>query len=67
MAKGCALSTGNLPLGGLPRNSVDRITDRPDMTSAVYHGCKASTQTNIIGEPGQVARLSAISTCFRET
>ena len=33
MAKGWALSTGNLPQGGLPRNSVDRITDRPDMTS----------------------------------
>ena len=35
----------NLPWGGLPRNSVDRITDRPDMTSAVDRGCKASTQT----------------------
>ena len=46
MAKGCALSTGFLPLGGLPRNSVDRITDRPDMTSVVDRGRKASTQTN---------------------
>ena len=45
MAKGCALSTGYLPRGGLPRNSVDRITDRPDMTSAVDSGRKASTQT----------------------
>ena len=45
MAKGCALSTGCLPQGGLPRNSVDRITDRPDMTSAVDRGLKASTQT----------------------
>ena len=35
MAKGCALSTGYLPRGGLPRNSVDRITDRPDMISDV--------------------------------
>ena len=25
---------------------MDRITDRPDMTSAVYRGRKASTQTN---------------------
>ena len=25
---------------------MDRITDRPDMTSAVDRGCKASTQTN---------------------
>ena len=46
MAKGCALSTGYLPRGGLPRNSVDRITDRPDMTAAVDRGRKASTQTN---------------------
>ena len=46
MVKGCALSTGYLPRGGLPRNSVDRITDRPDMTSAVDRGRKASTQTN---------------------
>ena len=35
MVKGCALSIGYLPVGGLPRNSVDRITDGPDMTSAV--------------------------------
>ena len=40
------LSTGNLLRGGLPRNSVDRITDRPDMTSAVDRGCKALTQLN---------------------
>ena len=44
MAKGWALSTGNLPRGGLPRNSVDRMTDRPDMTSAVDRGRKALTQ-----------------------
>ena len=34
------------PRGGLPRNSVERITDRHDMTSAVDRGRKASTQTN---------------------
>ena len=45
MAKECTLSTGELPLGGLPRNSVVRINDRSDMTSAVYCGCKASTST----------------------
>ena len=45
MPKGCALSTGYLPRGGLPRNSVGRITDRPDMTSAVDRGRKASTRT----------------------
>ena len=44
IAKICALSTGYLPRGGLPRNSVDRITDRPDMTAAVDRGRKAATQ-----------------------
>ena len=46
MAKECMLSAGELSLGGLPRNSVARITDRCDMTSAVYHRCKAINQTN---------------------
>ena len=45
MTKGCALSTDYLPRGGLPRNSVDELTDRPVMTSAVDRGRKASTQT----------------------
>ena len=27
----------------LPRNSVPRLTDRPDMTIAVYRGRKATT------------------------
>ena len=40
MAKGCALSTGSLPRGGLPWKSADRITDRPEMTSAVDRGRK---------------------------
>ena len=44
MANGWALSTGNMPRGGLSRNSVDRKTDRPDMTSAVDCGRKALTQ-----------------------
>ena len=46
MAKECALSTGNLLRGGLPRNSVDRKTDHPDMTVAVDCGRKALTQPN---------------------
>ena len=46
MVKECALSTGYLPRGCLPRNNVDRITDRPDLTSAVDRGSKTSTQTN---------------------
>ena len=58
MAKRCALSTGYLPQGSLPRNSVDRITDRPDMTSAVDRGRKASTQTKNLAnssDPDQAA------------
>ena len=46
MAKECALSTDYLPRGGFPTNSVDRLTDRPDMTSAVDRGRKASIQIN---------------------
>ena len=46
MVKECMLSSGKLPLGGLPRNNVVRITDLPDMTSAVYSGRKATNQTN---------------------
>ena len=42
MAKGWALSTGNLPRGGLPRVTIL-------MTSAVDCGCKALT-TNRAGE-----------------
>ena len=41
MVKEYALGTGHLPLGGLSRNSVARITDHPVMTLAVDHGCKA--------------------------
>ena len=47
--------TANLPLlliqekqlsaNGLPRNSVVRISDCPDMTSAAYFGCNVSNQT----------------------
>ena len=35
-------------LGGLslPRKSVVRLTDRPDMTLDVYHGCKTTIQYN---------------------
>ena len=59
MAKGCALSTGYLPRGGLPRNSVDRITDRPDMTSAADRGRKASTQkqTNKVSKDNNITYL----------
>ena len=44
MAKGWSLNNGNLLRGGLPRNSVDRITDHPDMTSAVDRRRKALTK-----------------------
>ena len=31
----------------LPRKSVDRITDHPDMTLGVYHGRKTTTQQQL--------------------
>ena len=42
MAKEYTLSTGKLPPEGLLENSVVRITEWPNMTSAVYHGRKAN-------------------------
>ena len=39
--KKCALSIGNKSLGGFFKNSVAKITDRPDMTIAVNRGVKA--------------------------
>ena len=44
LAKVCARSTGYC-LGGLslPRKSVVRLTDRPDMILDVYHGRKTTT------------------------
>ena len=44
MAQECTLSTGKLPPRGFPRNRVVRINDRPNMTSAVYCGCKAQSK-----------------------
>ena len=45
LAKVCARSTG-YRLGGLslPRKSVVRLTDRPDMTLDVYRGRKTTMQ-----------------------
>ena len=45
LAKVCARSTVN-HLGGLslPRKSVVRLTDHPDMTLDVYRGCKTTMQ-----------------------
>ena len=36
---------------GLPRNSVIRLTDRPDMTLAVFHGRKTITTTLYMKTP----------------
>ena len=44
MAKECTLSTGKLLRGGLSRISVDRITDRSNMTLAIDRACKPLTQ-----------------------
>ena len=39
-------------LGGLslPRKSVVRLTDRPDMTLDVYRGCKTTNQQQVCGK-----------------
>ena len=41
-------------LGGLslPRKSVVRLIDRPDMTLDVYSGCKTTIQQPFYGSPG---------------
>ena len=44
------LPTGKLPVRGLPRNIVVKITDRSDMSSVVYRGHKATNQTNKQGD-----------------
>ena len=43
----CTLRIDKQRLGGLSMNSVVRITDHPDMTSAAYHGRKTTNQTNM--------------------
>ena len=42
-------------LGGLslPRKSVVRLTDRPDMTLDVYRGCKTTIQQQLNGKKDQ--------------
>ena len=35
---------------GLPRKSVVRLTDRPDMTLDVYRGRKTTTQQRVYGK-----------------
>ena len=45
LAKVCARSTGNRLRGlSLPRKSLVRLTDRPDMTLDVYRGRKTTIQ-----------------------
>ena len=54
MAKGCALSTGYLPRGGLPRNRVDRILTVPTwpqlLTLDVKHLPKQTKQNLYVKE-----------------
>ena len=65
LAKICARSTG-YRLGGLslPRKSVVRSTDRPDMTLDVYRGRKTTIQpTNQLEEsPSEVVPVKSFST-----
>ena len=45
-ANQCTLNAGKLHTTCLPRNSADQITNRLDMSLVVYHGRKATKQTN---------------------
>ena len=62
MAKECTLYKywEELPPGGLSMNRVVRITDRPDITSAVYRGHYVSNQTNKTST-SMVSRKSSIN------
>ena len=50
-------------LGGLclPRKSVVRLTDRPDMTLDVYYGCKTTTQQQQQQQHSSQVMLKVIS------
>ena len=47
-------------LGGLslPRKSVVRLTDRPDMTLDVYRGCKTTTTHTLNSNYSKLFRLN---------
>ena len=64
MAKECVLSAGKLPLGGLPRNNVVKISNHLDMTSAVDSGRKASTQPTNIRKHGVQRRMISVDNFF---
>ena len=62
----------------LPKNSVVRLTDRPDMTLAVNHGRKASTQQQLIkqkkrrksansADPNRTAKNAVYILCIKFT
>ena len=57
IAKECMLITGKLLLVGLPRNSVVRIADSPDINLAVYCACKATNQSINIFSAGRAVML----------
>ena len=48
-------------LGGLslPRKSVVRLTDRPDMTLDVYRGCKTTIQYNNPCKFGEIPSIGS--------
>ena len=55
-------------LGGLslPRKSVVRLTDRPDMTLDVYRGCKTTIQYNTQDLVLQCGRVRHCCICCKE-
>ena len=55
-------------LGGLslPRKSVVRLTDRPDMTLGVYRGHKTTIQYNIIQSTLVISKSKGLSGTLRD-
>ena len=54
----------------MPRKSVVRLTDRPDMTLDVYHGRKTTIQEQQLlskGEPIPVGQAGAAERSQKET
>ena len=56
-------------LGGLslPRKSVVRLTDRPDMTLDVYRGRKTTTQCNMMGHNERICRMEPINEILKRS
>ena len=64
MAKVCARSAGE-PLRSLslPRKSVVRLADHPDMTVDVYHGRKTTTTIGCLSQTASYGSVANSAKC----